>query len=191
MFQLDITKKMAAGGFSPVVLSAIERDAFSMAVIRIQNANEEVTAEKVLAHANQLLPQNLSEGTRLFYATQHQIHDQEFDHVRDAANFIELRAEHLEERAGKELQDSKSLPGWIAVLAKLAESYSYVIEAALDLETNGRIAMRRSSQLMAITTRPDDSETNQFHRAQLFDKAMALFRQRELEVKPSLQQAYR
>ena len=192
MFFLDSTKAMVRGKFHQNVLRVMEKDALGVAALRLQNANPGslLASEDLIREANNILPEpGNPDAIRLFFSTQHQIQDGPLDDTRDLGRFISERAPHVEGLATAELAGSDSLPQWIEVLADLADAYSYVIEAANYLQDKGMVAVRRATELQALTTRPDD-ETH-FAQAQLFDKASALYELRKAEGKPALHEQYR
>jgi hypothetical protein len=192
MFLLNLTKSLAASSFNAMVLAAIEKDALSLAAIRLQSRhpNKPLDAQELLREANDILPQaNHPDAMRHFFATQHQIQDDAFDNAKDLGRFITARAYKIEEKVTQELKVSTSAPQWTQVLSDLAEGYSYVIEAAEGLQEQGLVAMRRTAELQAITTRPDD--TKDFAKSQLYDKAMAYFEERSAADKPRLKEQYR
>lgn len=215
MFHLQLTKALAASSFNAMVLAAIERDALSLAAMTLQkkNGGAPVLAADLIREANNLLPQaNHGEAMRLFFATQHQLQDGGFDNTRDLGRFITERAAHVERLSARALASSESSQQWTAVLSDLAEAYSYVIEAAMNLAAHGMVAIRRSgdydalmsrpadleispsgnrshSELEALTTRPDD--ISNFAQAQLFDKASAFLLARQEEEKSKLREQLR
>lgn len=192
MFFLKLTKALAASSFNAMVLGVMEKDALGVAALRLQNANPGalLTSEDLVREANNILPEpGDATAMRLFFATQHQIQDGPLDDTRDLGRFISERASKIEGLAKAELADSTTLPQWIEVLADLADSYSYVIEAAVYLQDHGMVAVRRTAELQALTSRPD--EETHFAQAQLFDKANALFELRKVEGKPILREQYR
>ena len=191
-FQLDLTKALAASSFNAMVLANIEKDALNLAAIRLQKANPgaPMTAPELLREANDLLPRaDHPDAMRHFFSTQHLIQDSKFDDVRDLGDFITSRAFQIEEASTRSLEASTSAPQWMSVLSDLAEGYSYVIEAAENLQSQGLVAMRRTNELQAITTRPDDEK--EFAKAQLFDKATVFFNARNDCEKMVLKEQYR
>ncbi|WP_371436181.1 hypothetical protein [Polaromonas sp.] len=192
LFQLNLTKALAASSFNAMVLAAIEKDALQLAAIRLQtkNPNQALNVAELFQEANNILPQaNHPDAMRHFFATQHQIQDDAFDNAQDLGKFISSRAMRIEEKATTHLAASETPQEWIQVLSDLAEGYSYVIEAAENLQERGLVAMRRTDELQAITTRPD--ETKDFAKSQLFDKAMAFYVERNNGDKLSLKEQFR
>lgn len=192
LFQLNLTKALAASSFNAMVLAAIEKDALQLAAIRLQtkNPNQPLNVAELFQEANNILPQaNHPDAMRHFFATQHQIQDDAFDNAQDLGKFISSRAMRIEEKATTHLAASETPQEWIQVLSDLAEGYSYVIEAAENLQERGLVAMRRTDELQAITTRPDD--TKDFAKSQLFDKAMAFYVERNNGDKLALKEQFR
>lgn len=191
MFHLQMTKMLQGMAFNALVLSAIEMDALNLAAAKLElrNPGTQFTSEDLYREANAMLPQNQADATRIYFATQHQIQDDRFDDARNLGNFISQRAEAIESRAKAELDGSKSMMGWINALSQLAEGYSYVIEAAENLQDQGLMAMRHASDLQALTVRPD--ENSNMSGAMLYDKAMAFYAQRNDTEKPLLKEQFR
>lgn len=193
MYRLLLTKLLAQNSFNAMVLACVERDALCMASLRLEKSNPGVVpAESDLIHeANNLLPSPSDYGAsmRHFFATQHQLNDGGFDDIHDMAHFISERSSRIEEVSAVAMKESRSAPEWTQVLADLAEGYSYVIEAADNLQARGMVALRRTDDLEAITSRPDPDVS--WAKVQLFDKATAFYEQRKAEEKPSLREQYR
>lgn len=193
-FQLQLTKTMAMSSFNAMVLAAIEKDALSLAAIRLKSNNpgQPLNVDELFQEANNILPSaNHPDAMRHFFATQHQIQDGKFDNTQDLGRFISSRAFQIESQATRQLTNSATAQEWTNVLSELAEGYSYVIEAAENLHNQGLIAMRRTDELQAITTRPDSNNDKDYAKSQLFDKAMVYYEQRNCGDKMSLKEQYR
>lgn len=180
MFSLDLTQSLARMGLNVLTLATVERDALVAASVLIERANtsEVPTPVDLVREANALLPSvsDNAASLRLFWATKRQQEDGPINELADLASFISERATTLEAMSGQLLKDSRSLPAWAQALARLAEGYSYVMEAALALEENGMIPLRRRNELEKLTTMPD--QTTNYAGSMLFMKAMALYTDR-------------
>lgn len=192
MYRLKLIRALADASFNALVLSAMERDAMLVATFQLQSAlgDGNFGPEDIIKLANESLPSRVgSDAMRLFFSTQHHIQDGEIDQINDLSRFISARAEPIELKARAELESSTSLGQWTEVLGYLATSYSYVIEASVNLLRHGVVAMRRTAELEAITNRPNES--THYGQAQLFDKAMAIYDQRKEGYKSQLREQFR
>ena len=183
MFNLALTQSLARMGLGVLTLATVERDALLAASVLLERANTSVTpvAEDVTREANALLPavSDMAGSLRLFWATKRQTEDGPINDLADMASFISERADMLESIGGEQLNKSTSLVSWSHQLARLAEAYSYVIEAALTLEQMGMIPLRRREDLEKLTTMPNQ-ETN-YAGSLLFMKSTALYISRMAE----------
>lgn len=186
MFILDLTQSLARMGLNALTLAAVERDALLAAAMLLERANPTSipTSEALTREANTLLPEiaDHAGSLRIFWATKRQTEDGPINDLSDMATFVSERAETLEAISNQLLDGSKSMRGWTLALARLAEAYSYVIEAALTLEQMGMIPLRRREDLKKLTAMPDQ-ETN-YAGSLLFLKAMALHTARMADEKP-------
>ena len=154
----------------------MEDDALRLAALRLQNANPDapLTSEDLLREANNILPEpGRPEAIRLFFATNNQIQDDAIDSVCDFASLIYTSAS---------AQPPQESPLRMDVLADLAHAYSYVIEAAMHLQSHGQVSARRKTEIEALITRPESLDENsaeeKTNRA-LFDLASQLFEARK------------
>lgn len=191
-FQLQLTRGLAAWSFNPLVLAEIEKDALALADIRLLTLcpGEQLTVQELIREANNILPQaNHPDAISHFFATQHQIQDEKFDNMRDLGRFITSRTFEIESRPTESPGGSTAAAQWLSVLSDLAECYSYVIEAAENLQEHGLVAARRLSELQSITSRPDDN--TELAKAQFFDKAMVFYTARNGGDKMAVTEQFR
>lgn len=193
MFKLDATQSLARMGLNALTVSAIERDALVAASLMLERhaPGDRPSEASLIREANQILPSpsNNAECFRMFWSTKRQTEDGGINNLSDLGLFISMRAAALEEASVTMLKESKSPQLWIQALARLAEAYSYVIEAALALESMGMIPLRRRGELERLTTMPDPDVD--YSGSLLFMKALALHGARLDEDKHTLKEQYR
>lgn len=181
MFTLKVTQALARMGLDVLTLGAVERDALLSASVLLERATPDrvSTYEDLSLEANALLPapNDHANCLRLFWGTKRHLEDASFSNLADLATFISQRADTLESAGNTLHNDSKSLQSWAAALGRLAEGYSYTIEAALTLESMGIIPMRQREEFEQLTTMPN--EDSNYAGSMLFMKAMALYTARK------------